>query len=203
MQIIFAGPVLGKFGRIVLYIFLAGLGLAIGAYTAWTGAAKIPSKETGQRVTVGQWSSDYSIGTTATDPKTRAMIARRGIMALPRSEAVYFTTTQDADGDVLRDSCTYELSGQNDMGALWWSITLYDEADFLPKMAGNYSINSDQFGAADNFNIGISKDGDLSHRDAGNFDLTLRLYKPQDWVISEPSRLSLPTVKRLSCEDAS
>jgi len=179
------------------------LGLAIGAYTAWTGAAKIPGEDKGQRVAVGQWSSDYSIGTTATDAKTRAMIARRGIMALPRSEAVYFTTTQDSDGNVLRDSCIYELSGQSDLGALWWSITLYDETDYLPKMAGNYSVNSDQFRAADSFKVGISADGDLSYRNAGDFDLTLRLYKPQDWVISEPARLSLPTVKRISCEDAS
>ena len=190
-----------KFGRIVLYIILALLGLLIGAYTAWTGAAKIAEIGTGQRISIDGWSADYSIGTTATDPKTRAMVARRGIMALPRSEAVYFTTTQDSGGDVLRENCRYEVSGQTDMGALWWSVTLYDQDDFLPKDAENYSINSDQFNSANQFNVSIRKDGDLSHRGAGNFDLTLRLYKPQDWVISDPERLNLPTVKRLSCED--
>lgn len=194
---------MGKFGRILLYVALVILGLLIGAYTAWTGSAKIPSGETGQRVFVGEWTADYSIGTSATDPKTRAMIARRGLMALPRSEAVYFTRTTDSDGQALREGCSYEMTGSTQMGALWWSVTLYDQDDFLPRDAGNYSINVDKFEAAEEFTASINKNGDLSTRNAGAFDLTLRLYKPSDWVISDPKRLNLPKVKKLSCEAGS
>ena len=192
-----------KFGRLLLYAALVILGLLIGAYTAWTGSAKIPSAETGQRVFVGEWTADYSIGTSATDPKTRAMIARRGLMALPRSEAVYFTRTTDSDGQALREGCSYEMTGSTQVGALWWSVTLYDQDDFLPRDAGSYSITGDQFGGADDFKVSINEQGDLSNRGVGDFDLTLRLYKPQGWVITEPLRLKLPAVRRLSCGDKS
>ncbi len=194
---------MSKFGRILLYAILIILGLLIGAYTAWTGSAKIPSAEVGQRVFVGEWTADYSIGTSATDPKTRAMVARRGLLALPRSEAVYFTRTTDSDGQALREGCAYAMTGSTQMGSLWWSVTLYDQDDFLPRDAGNYSITVDQFEAAKDFSVSISKNGDLSTRNSGAFDLTLRLYKPSDWVISEPARLALPAVKRLTCEDGS
>ena len=192
---------MGKFGRILLYAVLVLLGLLIGAYTAWTGSAKIPSAQTGQRVIAGEWTADYSIGTSATDPKTRAMIARRGLLALPRSEAVYFTRTTDSDGQALSEGCAYEMTGSTQMGALWWSVTLYDQNDFLPRDAGNYSITGDQFEGGETFSATINKNGDLSTRNSGAFDLTLRLYKPDDWVISDPARLNLPNVKKLSCAE--
>lgn len=101
---------MGRFGFALLTAAALMSGLFTGAALAWQSAGHIPPAGQGHRITAGQWSADYSIGAANTDPKTSAIIARQGLMALPRSEAVYFTTAVDSGGQPLRETCRYEGS---------------------------------------------------------------------------------------------
>jgi len=43
----------------------------------------------------------------------------------------------------------------------------------------------------------------ISSRNAGTFDLTLRLYMPEQGLLTDPGRaLDAPRIERLGCEDA-
>jgi hypothetical protein len=104
------------------------------------------------------------------------------------------------------------------MPAGWWSITLYDKDSMLP---GNddaaLSINAEQDMAA---RIGDEVVGQgvvatiaprrpdagglwISSRNAGRFDLTLRLYMPDAALLADPEgKLDPPRIERLNCEGA-
>ena len=50
----------------------------------------------------GPWKTNLLIGDSAASPTVRAAIARRGLLALNRSETVYFNATSDDSGQRLR-----------------------------------------------------------------------------------------------------
>ncbi|MBA4768235.1 MAG: DUF1214 domain-containing protein, partial [Porphyrobacter sp.] len=100
---------------------LLGLGSALWLAGLWPQRSKMAFGD----VDVGGWRSDFAIGSEAADPYTRARVARHGLLALAKTEAVYFTRATDDTGAPLREACTYILSGGT-MPAGWWSVTLYD-----------------------------------------------------------------------------
>jgi hypothetical protein len=156
---------------------------------------------------VGPWKSNALIGATDAGPVTRAIIARRGLLALNRSETVYFTAWKDGNGDTLRENCRYRVSGQ-DMPTRWWSLTLYGEDDFLPVNGDNaHALTETDLGSESwSFIAGPEAAPDshwLSTRNAGDFSITLRLYHPERVVLDDPDSLDLPAIERLGCgEDA-
>lgn len=162
----------------------------------------------GGQVDAGGWNSDWTIGSEAANPWTRARVARHGLLALSKDEAVYFTRATDGAGDRLTESCAYKVSG-GEMPALWWSITLYDDTSFLPAnkdRALSYDktkAESESSGAAWSFLIaaeGPETGGWVSSHKAGNFDVTLRLYKPSPELIADPENvLAAPVIEKLSC----
>lgn len=115
------------------FLIIAGVGAvlsaAAGAAAAWyvTG----PSGVYGDRVSIGPWSTSLSIGQATSDPWTRARIARSGLLALPRSEAVYFSATSDSRGDALRSTRSYQVTGGLPEDAEIWSVTAYGADDYL------------------------------------------------------------------------
>lgn len=199
--------------RIVSALVGLLLGGICGLGTALVAAGIIgPGVRLGGNVETGSWSSDWTIGSEAANPWVRARVARHGLLALTKDEAVYFTRNRDEDGNRLSEACTYEVSG-GDMPALWWSMTLYDGTSFLPRNTDNaLSFDLTDAGAggsrdAWSFKVaaGQPQEGEwVSSRTAGQFDLTLRLYKPSPDLISDPEgTLDAPRVKRLGCEGAS
>lgn len=155
---------------------------------------------------IQNWESDWAIGTQATTPHMRAYIARRGLLALPKSEAVYFIRKVDDNGQALTEQCTYIVSGGAQM-AQWWSMTLYDSDDRLPlNDDGAYSVDqtgvgSDKWAVHVQPNMPENKDNWLSSRSAGEFDLMLRLYKPESALLVSPSdNFSPPSIKRVNCQ---
>lgn len=104
-----------------------GLGSALWMAGLWPPGRKMAFGD----VDVGGWRSDFAIGSKAADPYTRARVARHGLLALAKSEAVYLTRAVDDTDEPLREACTYRLSG-GAMPAGWWSVTLYDAASMLP-----------------------------------------------------------------------
>ncbi|WP_230959491.1 DUF1214 domain-containing protein [Erythrobacter donghaensis] len=157
-------------------------------------------------VDVGGWRSDFAVGSKAADPYTRARVARHGLLALAKTEAVYFTRATDDTGAPLREACSYRLSG-GQMPAGWWSVTLYDRQSMLPANTdGALSIDAERAGGgAWSAVIAPARPADdglwISSRGAGSFDLTLRLYMPSAALLSAPdTALTPPRIERISCE---
>jgi len=98
---------------------LLGLGSALWLAGLWPEGRSLAFGN----VDVDGWRSDFAIGSKAADPYTRARVARHGLLALAKSEAVYFTRTTDDAGAPLSDRCHYRLSG-GPMPAGWWSDAL-------------------------------------------------------------------------------
>lgn len=194
-----------KFG---LYICLAILGLVIGSASALYSSGLIGGKA-GLNFTnlhINGWKSDWSIGSTSASPYTRARIARHGLLALAKEEAVYFTNRTDSDGQFLSESCVYQLTGTS-QDAYWWSITLYDAESRLPMNSdAALSIDQTHIGNTDHWTALIAPTKPentpfwISSKNAGLFDLTLRIYRPSEKILSQPeTNVNAPEIKRLSC----
>ncbi|WP_170003986.1 DUF1214 domain-containing protein [Pseudopontixanthobacter vadosimaris] len=194
--------------RLLVIILLALTGLAAGGASALWAAGLWPGRSAlgFSDVDVGGWRSDWAIGGAAADPYLRARIARHGLLALSREEAVYLTRQTDEAGRPLTERCSYRLTGGR-QPAGWWSITLYDAESRLPMNNDEaLSIDATKTEDANRWTALIAPrdpgDGGnwLSSRAAGQFDLTLRLYRPTAQVLSDPEgAIPAPRIERLSC----
>jgi len=196
--------------RAALYLACIVSGIALGFGSALWMAGLWPAGRNMAfgDVDVGGWRSDFAIGSKAADPYTRARVARHGLLALAKSEAVYLTRIVDDAGEPLREACTYRLSG-GAMPASWWSVTLYDAASMLPANTdGALSIDAERTGKGAWTAVIASTrpsggEAWISSRGAGRFDLTLRLYIPEARLLANPNAaLVPPRIKRIACEDA-
>ena len=175
---------------------VAGIGVA-----GWS----IRSGVFGSGVKIGPWTSGTDYGTAQADAKTRAVVALRGILALPASEARYYNAAIDDTGQPLDGRCRYRLS----CGALpvkWWSITVYDPAGYLvPNNAGIYSVGSAALGPDEQarWNVVIAPDRQPGHwvptGGIKHFEITLRAYLPADGGHGNLARTQLPAITRESC----
>ena len=188
---------------------ILGAGLGVGSALAAAGIIG-PGMRLGGAIDVDGWTSDWTIGSEAANPWTRARVARHGLLALTKEEAVYFTRNTDDTGARLAEACTYRVSG-GAHPAQWWSITLYDATSYLPRNTdGSLSFDLTDAAAAGNaddwsFLIApLPADSEwVSSRGAGQFDLTLRLYKPSPELIANPeAMLAAPRIERLGCGEA-
>ncbi|MEM6586371.1 MAG: DUF1214 domain-containing protein, partial [Pseudomonadota bacterium] len=155
------------------------------------------------------WRSEFASGSEAADPYTRARVARHGLLALAKSEAVYFTRTTDDEGRSLTEECAYRLT-VGELPAGWWSVTLYNGESYLPDNTDEaLSVNATQArgdGASNgDFTATIAPQRPeqgawISSRNAGGFDLTLRLYMPDQALLDNPQgTLKTPSVERVAC----
>lgn len=178
------------------------LSLALGIGTAvW----QIRNSDLGNDVRVGPWTTGRDVGTAHADMKTRAIVALRGLLALPASEARYFTATVDSAGAPLSGKCSYALSGGT-IEARWWSVTLYDRGGWLIRNAwSRHSIGSARIpaDAASHWTVLIGPAEQpglwIPTGTDGRFELTLRAYRPQGAMARDPARISLPTITKGEC----
>ena len=201
--------------RLVLLILTSAiLGLVGGLGSALTLSGLVSDRiRLGEIVEINGWRSNWSIGTEAVDPYTKAWIARFGLFALRREEAVYFYTTLDAAGQALHEECVYALDVGEQPGS-WWSVTVYDGDGYLPKNAdGRLSFDATKAEDLQSRRVVLSavmpqagaETGEdaaywLSTRNAGAFDVTLRVYKPTPVAIENPAQaFVLPRIERLAC----
>lgn len=195
---------------IVAIIFGANLG-ALGAL--WFGGLLSGSPQIGSVINVDGWSSDWSIGSETANPYVRARVARSGLLALRKEEAVYFIKNQDDAGELLIETCTYRVSGP-EQPAGWWSITLYDANSRLPMNEDgrlSYDLTQSQRdfqGGPTAWSFQVSATAPetadtpwVSSKAAETFDLMLRLYQPNPALFEDPSgTLTPPSIERLSCD---
>lgn len=153
----------------------------------------------------GGWRTASAIGSPAAGPYTRAVVARTGLLALTRREAVYFTRYADDRGAPLSETCRYRLDGVG-LPARWWSVTLYAADNFLA-VNGDHAYAFDATRAppdpAASWHVIISPTAEpgpwISSRNAGRFSLTLRLYNPAPEALAAPAAIRFPQIHRLSC----
>jgi len=189
---------------VLVAALLMGLGSAYWAINSGLGTA----------LQNGAWHTDPNIGSEQADPYARAAVARAGLLALNKSETVYFTATLDDEGEPLSTACQYRLEGKP-LATRWWSITAYAADHYLianPQNRYSQAMNTVSRNADDSFTISVSPDGagengiptgfiaPSSDENVGDsFSLTLRLYNPAEATYSNLGGIDLPTIAKESC----
>lgn len=180
------------------------IGVALGAGSAVFAlkSQQLASVETRD----GSWSTSLDKGDVDANAYVRGLSALRGLLAMSAQETVYYTAETDSDGRRLSEGCDYELTGGG-QPARWWSITVYDDADFL-------ASNTDDHHSVDATRMVRGPDGQWSvrlAREAGKAAnwlsaaatrrpvLSLRLYNPEPSVLAAPAGLPAPIIRRIRC----
>lgn len=182
------------------------VGVPLGLAATWVVTR---GGDMGGSVADGPWKTSLVVGSSQSDPYTRARVALHGLLALKRDETIYYTATTDDEGHPLDGHCVYEIKGR-DPSTRWWSITAYGDDDYLiPNDENLYSISASSVARAQNGTFHIQVGGLNVHQnkvDANwiptgtkTFSLTLRLYNPGPDVALDPADAVLPTLKKVSC----
>ena len=179
----------------------AVLGLFAGLGSAWWvmkhgRAGEVHAHWAGNRVT----------GSADADPWTRAQVALTGLLALNRSQAIYFRRGVDDSGAALREACRYRVRG-GPLPGRWWSVTVYAADDYLPLNSDDalsFDATEVRRDAAGRWSAIVAPvrptDGAwASSRNAGEFDLTLRIYNPTPGAQADFASIAYPSVERLDC----
>ena len=152
----------------------------------------------------GAWSTNLSIGSAASGPYTRALIALHGLFAVNRNEAIYYDAERDESGQPLSGACEYVVEGR-DPDARWWSLIAYGADDYLIANPTNrYSVDRASVvrNADGKFRIAVGTRPQQTNWIAvtsGRFSLTLRLYDPGPAVARAPAKTALPALRRVRC----
>lgn len=194
---------MGRGGTIAL-----AAGVAVATFAAGMGAAWVYSGQPHKRPGVGPapWETNLAVGGAEATALTRAVVARTGLWALPKSEVIYFNASKDQDGEPLKRGCVYEVAAKVDPPARWWSIALYRDRFWVDNPGDRYAYSKTTVAREQDggWRILVSdrpQPGNwlpMGPKD-GRFDLPLRLYQPDPSVEKNPAAIVLPTVRRLSC----
>jgi len=153
------------------------------------------------------WFGNDRAGSSAADPYTRGIVAAIGLLALNKSETIYFHRYKDESGRQLREGCVYEMRGSA-LPTRWWSITVYAADHFLP-MNGQraFSVDASQIaaGADGAWTVRIAPERAdaanwISNKAAGEFSLALRMYNPNDAARDNAASIPFPAVATVSCD---
>lgn len=185
-----------------LLFVIVGLvaGFAYAVYSVRTG-------EVGNGERIGSWETARDFGTAGQSARTRAVIAQRGLMALPASEARYYTARVDDGGRPLTANCTYRLTGGR-LAAQFWTVTLYDDAGYLVANPANiFSVGSMNLSPAEQgrWTILASPNRQPGYwlptgAGTGPVQITLRAYLPADGGKGNFTAAELPSVRREACQ---
>ncbi|MBM3172316.1 MAG: DUF1214 domain-containing protein [Chloroflexi bacterium] len=188
---------------LIAAVIALALGIAIGNVTA---SPLVDLIFVSKAVKNGPWMTNLDIGSQHAGTYLRAAIARHGLLALTKSEAVYFSTYSDSDGQPLRGSCDYAIECK-DLDTEWWSITVYGKDDFLiPNPQDIYSYNGNNLvrDADGVFRIHLSATPkEVNWLPSGNqqsLSLTLRLYFPGHALLNDPGAAELPRIIKEKCQ---
>ena len=154
----------------------------------------------------GGWYGNSVTGSVDADPWARAQVALTGLLALNKSQAIYFTTNVDAAGAALREDCRYQVTG-GALPARWWSVTVYADDDYLPLNdddALSFDATEVQPDASGRWSALVTSQRPAegawaSSRKAGSYSLTLRLYQPSQAAQNNLAAIPMPVVTRRDC----
>ena len=162
---------------------------------------RVRSGAMGATQMLGVWSTGSDFGSADASALTRAVIAMRGLLALPQREARYYNAAVDSSGQPLDGRCQYRVTGGR-IPARWWSVTLYDPAGYLVRNdAGIYSVNGGSVGDPSAWTVLVSPQRQpglwLPTGGIDRFELTLRTYLPLGQGLSAQQ---LPRIERGGCK---
>jgi hypothetical protein len=174
---------------------------ALAAGSVWWKVERAPLDGV---VHIGPWQTNPAAGSVDAGLYVRARIARDGLFALNRAEAIYFMAARDDDNRPLRARCVYLIEGRT-VAARWWSITAYADDHFLiPNAANRFSFNMGNLklgpdGAFRVIAAPTAQAGDWlpTGEGSGGFNLLFRLYNPAPAIAADPSIAALPSIKRM------
>ncbi|RUN76873.1 DUF1214 domain-containing protein [Sphingomonas sp. TF3] len=183
---------------------VAGVALGLGG-----AVYALRSAALGNNVVIGPWATGQTFGSVAADPYTRAVVALKGLLALPAQEARYYTAARDSAGAPLEGRCRYRITGAA-LPAAWWSLTAYDPDGYLvPNAAGRYSVAGAAFpdGGKAGWTILLAPTAPpptetakwLPSGGIARVELTLRTYLPSDGGRGNPGADILPKITREAC----
>lgn len=182
------------------YLICDALGLIVGVlYAAWV----VRAGTLGSGTAIGAWRTGTDFGSQDQSARTRAVVALRGLLALPAREARYYTAATDDAGRPLDGRCRYRVTGGT-LPARWWSLTLYDRAGYLVG-DGPYSVGSAALPEAEQgrWTVLIAPTPQPGHwlptAKLDRFELTLRTYLPADAGRTSPARDQLPSIRQEAC----
>lgn len=184
------------------YALCGVFGLALGGATA---IASIRAGALGGNERIGAWTTGRDFGSEAQSGHGRAVVALRGLLALPASEARYYTAAVDDAGDPLQGECRYTVHGGSVPGR-WWSVTLYDADGYLvANPAGRYSVGSAAIPGLEqsDWTVTIAPDAQPGHwlpsGGEGRIQLTFRVYLPGDGGKGNLPAAALPSIAKRDC----
>ena len=177
--------------------------VAIGLGSAWWVMKKSPWLN--KSLQVGAWKTNLGAGSQDADLYTRASIAVNALLALDRSETMYFVAVTDDDGRNLRSTCSYRVSGMPPK-ARWWSVTAYADDMFLFDAPNkHYSLNGSnaRLDAQGQFSFLLSPQPPQGAEywvpmvGSRGAVLTLRMYNPAPEMQANPGSLVPIRIERL------
>ncbi len=181
------------------FAILSGVVLGTGC-----AIAQLKLSDFGDRA-IGPWTTGGDFGSANAGTLTRAGVAYRGLLALPASEARYFTASTTSDGKPLTGNCSYRLVGEP-LDARWWSLTLYDHAGWLiPNGQARHSVGSAAIAPDSDgrWTVTVGPNahgpGTIPTGTKGPFSLTLRSYRPHGALAGNLSGVRLPTIMQTGC----
>lgn len=144
------------------------------------------------------WRTSLEIGQADGGPFLRARLSRFGLLAMTRSESIYFLAVTDSLGQPLERGVRYRMQG--DMpDAGWWSLTAYGEDYQLLPSNGRYSFLSEPTQGENGtlVMIGPGADDDIATPGTGPLVLALRLYEPSAIDADSVASYTLPRIERV------
>jgi hypothetical protein len=177
------------------------LGLIVGLFSGWWAITGGMGGES-----YSGWHGSRVTGSKDADPWLRARVAVSGLLALNRSQAIYFTRKTDDQGEPFSEQCRYRVAG-GPLPGKWWSVTVYAADNYLP-------LNDDKALSFDATEVTADARGQwtailsptrpesgawASTSKAGNFDITLRIYQPEQRAQDDFASITMPQVTKLDC----
>ena len=124
------GVLTGKVRRTLLGVVLFLVAVLLGLGSAWWVLKKAPSFQ--QMVQVGAWKTNLLAGSADAGMYTRAAVALNALLALDRSETMYFMATQDDAGQGLRSTCNFRSPARPCACCRRWAIPVCSSWLSLP-----------------------------------------------------------------------
>ena len=185
---------------LVRYAICSVVGVALGGGAA---VQRVRTGALGATRAIGPWTTGTDFGTVRASAFTRAVVSLRSILALPAHEARYYNAAVDSSGQLLDGKCRYRVSGGT-IPAKWWSMTLYDHPGYLvANQANRFSVASAAVPNLASWTIIVAPSEQaglwLPTGRIDRFELTLRVYLPEDGGQGNLTRDELPSILKEAC----